>query len=583
MKTILVVDDEPIVREVVVRYLEREGYRTLEAGDGDAARSAIEHTRSRSRRARRDAAGDRRPRALPLDPLAVGAPRDHADGAWRGGRSHRRARARRRRLPDEAVLAARARRARAERAAPVSADRRAERAHRLRRGRARARDARGAQGGHGARAHSEGVRPPLVPGEPPATRLLARPADDGRLGLRGGARLGNGDRPRAPAAREDRGRPFAARATCRRSGASGTGWCRDLDRARRRRLDARRRARARVPPATPADGAPSAGRARVPGGAAPARGGAAVRVGHVPHGRRREDPRGRPRRRRSPRSSPRWSSPARSRTRSTAWATRPRRWREASSTPARRRAGPQSWPRSRARSTRWARTSSGCSTRGASWSPGRATTCGRRSRACRRCWRRSRTGSESRRSTYRPCATRCASSRSLVDDLFELARIDADALTLELRRLPIAPVVSSSLRGVEAEARLRHVRLASEVDEALTRPLRPGEARACAHEPPDERAAAHAGRRLGRGARGDARRRGARRGRGHRRGARRGSARADVRALLARPTVRARRAEPGSASRSRAASSRRTAGGSGPRTAKAAAPACASRCPRPEL
>jgi DNA-binding response OmpR family regulator len=42
VKTVLVVDDEPIVREVVVRYLEREGYRTLEAGDGDAAREAIE-------------------------------------------------------------------------------------------------------------------------------------------------------------------------------------------------------------------------------------------------------------------------------------------------------------------------------------------------------------------------------------------------------------------------------------------------------------------------------------------------------------------------------------------------------------
>jgi len=56
----------------------------------------------------------------------------------------------------------------------------------------------------------------------------------------------------------------------------------------------------------------------------------------------------------------------------------------------------------------------------------------------------------------------------LVDDLFELARIDADALTLELQRLPLAPVVSSSLRGVEVEARLRHVRLASEVDESVT-------------------------------------------------------------------------------------------------------------------
>jgi DNA-binding response OmpR family regulator len=42
--TVLVVDDEPIVREVVARYLSREGYRTLEAGDGDAARAAIEET-----------------------------------------------------------------------------------------------------------------------------------------------------------------------------------------------------------------------------------------------------------------------------------------------------------------------------------------------------------------------------------------------------------------------------------------------------------------------------------------------------------------------------------------------------------
>jgi DNA-binding response OmpR family regulator len=42
MATVLVVDDEPIVREVVVRYLAREGYRTLEAGDGETARAAIE-------------------------------------------------------------------------------------------------------------------------------------------------------------------------------------------------------------------------------------------------------------------------------------------------------------------------------------------------------------------------------------------------------------------------------------------------------------------------------------------------------------------------------------------------------------
>lgn len=56
----------------------------------------------------------------------------------------------------------------------------------------------------------------------------------------------------------------------------------------------------------------------------------------------------------------------------------------------------------------------------------------------------------------------------LVDDLFELARIDAGALTLELHQLPVAPVVTTSLRGIEAEARLRHVTLASDVDSRLT-------------------------------------------------------------------------------------------------------------------
>jgi DNA-binding response OmpR family regulator len=40
--TVLVVDDEPIVRDVVVRYLERDGFRTLTASDGDMARALIE-------------------------------------------------------------------------------------------------------------------------------------------------------------------------------------------------------------------------------------------------------------------------------------------------------------------------------------------------------------------------------------------------------------------------------------------------------------------------------------------------------------------------------------------------------------
>ena len=51
----------------------------------------------------------------------------------------------------------------------------------------------------------------------------------------------------------------------------------------------------------------------------------------------------------------------------------------------------------------------------------------------------------------------------LVEDLFELARIDAGVLTLELRDAPIADVVESCLRGLEAEARSRHVRLEARV------------------------------------------------------------------------------------------------------------------------
>ena len=42
MCTVLVVDDEPIVRDIVVRYLEQEGYRTLQAADGDTARELLE-------------------------------------------------------------------------------------------------------------------------------------------------------------------------------------------------------------------------------------------------------------------------------------------------------------------------------------------------------------------------------------------------------------------------------------------------------------------------------------------------------------------------------------------------------------
>ncbi len=42
--TVLVVDDEPTIREVVVSYLEREGYETLEAADGQQAQQLLERT-----------------------------------------------------------------------------------------------------------------------------------------------------------------------------------------------------------------------------------------------------------------------------------------------------------------------------------------------------------------------------------------------------------------------------------------------------------------------------------------------------------------------------------------------------------
>ena len=54
--------------------------------------------------------------------------------------------------------------------------------------------------------------------------------------------------------------------------------------------------------------------------------------------------------------------------------------------------------------------------------------------------------------------------RVLVDDLFELARLDAGVLSLELLEAPLAGVVRSALDGLEAEAEARHVALAARID-----------------------------------------------------------------------------------------------------------------------
>lgn len=58
--------------------------------------------------------------------------------------------------------------------------------------------------------------------------------------------------------------------------------------------------------------------------------------------------------------------------------------------------------------------------------------------------------------------------RAMVDDLFELARLDAGALALELRATPVAPLVERCLAAVAAEAAGRHVQVTSGVATSLS-------------------------------------------------------------------------------------------------------------------
>jgi signal transduction histidine kinase len=56
---------------------------------------------------------------------------------------------------------------------------------------------------------------------------------------------------------------------------------------------------------------------------------------------------------------------------------------------------------------------------------------------------------------------------ALVDDLFELTRIDADALTVELHEIPLDTLVETCVRGFEADARAKRVRLETRWQERL--------------------------------------------------------------------------------------------------------------------
>jgi len=55
----------------------------------------------------------------------------------------------------------------------------------------------------------------------------------------------------------------------------------------------------------------------------------------------------------------------------------------------------------------------------------------------------------------------------LVEDLFELARIDAGALTLELQEAEVVALIESCIRGVEAQASARNVSVEAHVDDRV--------------------------------------------------------------------------------------------------------------------
>ena len=105
---VLVVDDEPIVTEVVQRYLIREGYQVQVAADGRVGAARGPRRRTRPGGPRSDAARDRRPGGLPAASGREQRPDHHADGQGRGERQDPRPRAGRGRLPDQAVQPRRA-------------------------------------------------------------------------------------------------------------------------------------------------------------------------------------------------------------------------------------------------------------------------------------------------------------------------------------------------------------------------------------------------------------------------------------------------------------------------------------------
>ncbi len=91
----------------------------------------------------------------------------------------------------------------------------------------------------------------------------------------------------------------------------------------------------------------------------------------------------------------------------------------------------------------------------------------------------------------------------LVDDLFELARIDAGVLTLELRQVHVSSFVDSALRLLEPEASARRIELTADVEDQASVTVAPEKiervlfnliTNALRHTPSDGSVAVHARR-----------------------------------------------------------------------------------------
>ena len=203
---VLVVDDEPMVREVLARYLETEGFEVDTAGDGEQALDRFVTDTARPGAPRPDAAPHRRPRGVPpharerrrpvIMLTARGEETDRIVGLDLGADDY----VTKPFSPREVVARVRAV---LRRTTPAAEDARSCCAPAISRS---TRAARGAQGRRARRLTRKEFD--LLAHLASARRdVLANPAPRGCLGLRVGRRHADGHGAHATAPREDRGRP----------------------------------------------------------------------------------------------------------------------------------------------------------------------------------------------------------------------------------------------------------------------------------------------------------------------------------------------------------------------------------------